>query len=46
MRKALTMGAVLIGVYIIVANATGFGKAMTSTASGVATTVKVFQGRG
>jgi hypothetical protein len=45
MQKALKYGAVLIGAYIAVANATGFGKVITSlTGLGVGVT-KTLQGR-
>lgn len=45
MKKVLTYTAVLVGLYLVVANATGFGKAVSSTAQGYATGVKVLQGR-
>jgi hypothetical protein len=45
MRKALLYGAVLIGVYIATAYATGFGTDVTNTANGVATVAKTLQGR-
>lgn len=45
MRKALTYTAVLVGAYLVVANATGFGKAVSAAASGYATAVRTLQGR-
>lgn len=41
---ALTFGAV--GLYLIVANATGFGKAVSAVGSNYVQGVKVLQGRG
>lgn len=45
MRKALFYSATLIGTYLIVANATGFGRALTAAGGFVRTSVKTFQGR-
>lgn len=45
MRKVIFYGAVLIGVYLATAYATGFGTDVTNTASGVSTVVKSLQGR-
>lgn len=45
MKTALKYGAVLIGLYIVVANGTNFGKAFSSTANGTASVAKTLQGR-
>lgn len=45
MRKVIFYGAVLIGVYIAAAYATGFGADVTNTATGTATVIKTLQGR-
>jgi hypothetical protein len=45
MRKALTYGAGLIALYLVVANATGFGKAITSAGTAGTGVVKGLQGR-
>jgi hypothetical protein len=45
MRKALTYTAILIATYLVVANATNFGKAIGASASAYATGVKALQGR-
>jgi len=45
MRKALTYAAGLIAVYLLVANATGAGKVLTSAGSASTGLVKAFQGR-
>jgi hypothetical protein len=45
MKKALTYTAMLVGAYLIVANATGFGKAVSAAAGGYSTAVKTLQGR-
>jgi hypothetical protein len=44
-RKALTYTAVLIGTYLVLARATGFGKVMSSSASAYVKSVKALQGR-
>lgn len=45
MLKVLKIGGSLIALYLIVANATGFGKDVSSSASGGVSLVKAFQGR-
>jgi hypothetical protein len=45
MRKALTYGTSLIGLYLVVAYATGSGKVISAGTSGAANLVKTFQGR-
>jgi len=45
MKKALLYTALLVGTYIVVANATGFGKAVSATAAGYSQGVKTLQGR-
>lgn len=44
-RKALTYGAGLIALYLLVAHQTNSGKLVTDAASGGSTIVKSFQGR-
>lgn len=46
MKKALTIGGVLIGTYLIVNYATGAGKVLGDGATGTATIIKALQGRG
>ena len=45
LRKGLLYTAVLVGVYLVVANATGAGRVIQAGASGYATGVKALQGR-
>jgi len=45
MRKALFYSAVLIGTYLVVANATGAGKFLTAGGTSASTVIKAFQGR-
>lgn len=45
MKKVIVISGVLIGVYIVVANATGFGKAFGAAAEGVTKYAKTLQGR-
>lgn len=45
-RTYLKYSAVLIGLYLIVNNATGAGTILTKGAAGVATVDKSLQGRG
>lgn len=45
LKKTLLYTAALVGVYLVVANATGFGTAISSTAGAYATAVKTLQGR-
>lgn len=45
MRKFLTYGAGLIALYLIVANATGFGTALSASGNVLTGGVKAFQGR-
>jgi hypothetical protein len=45
-KQMLKYGAVLIGLYVVVANGTNFGSAFTQSAQGGATVIKAFQGRG
>jgi hypothetical protein len=45
MKKALVYVAVLTGLYIAVANATGSGTLITDTVSGAGTFEKTLQGR-
>ena len=44
-RKALGWGAGLIALYLVVANATGFGTDVTQSANGASTVAKTLQGR-
>lgn len=44
-RKGLTYTAVLIGVYLVVANATGFGNALKSAGTAGSGFVKTLQAR-
>lgn len=44
-RKALLYGAILIGTYLAVSNATGGGKILSSGADGSVKIIKAFQGR-
>lgn len=46
MKRALLYGAVLIGAYLVVANATAAGRLIGSTGQAVVPVVKAFQGRG
>lgn len=45
MKKALTYGAGLIATYLVVANATGFGKAINAVGGQAVAVGKMFQGR-
>lgn len=45
MRTALTYGAALIAVYLLVAHATGGGQLLSSAGSATSSVVKTFQGR-
>ncbi len=45
MQKALTYTAVLVGVYLVVANATGFGRALGAASNAYNTGVRTLQGR-
>lgn len=45
MKKALTYGAGLIALYLLVEYSTGTGKLLTEGAAGASTLVKTFQGR-
>lgn len=44
-RNALKYGATLIGLYLLVAYATGSGKVITDAASGTGSVIKAFQAR-
>lgn len=46
MKKALTYGAGLIALYLLVEYSTGTGTLLKNGASGTATVVKALQGRG
>jgi hypothetical protein len=45
MKQALFYTAILVGVYLVVSNATGAGKLLTSAGSAYVGGVKVLQGR-
>lgn len=45
MKKFMLYSAALIGTYIVVANATGFGRAFNAVSSGVTGYAKTLQGR-
>lgn len=45
MKKFLTLSAVLIGTYLVVANASGAGKLLSSAGSAYSGAVKTLQGR-
>ena len=45
MGKALKYGAALIGAYLVVAYATGFGKAVSATGGQAVALTKALQGR-
>lgn len=45
LKKTLLYSAGLIALYLVVVNATGFSKDVTSGASGGTSLVKAFQGR-
>lgn len=45
MKKVLVPVFGLIGLYVVVANATGFGVAVKSGAAGGSTLIKTLQGR-
>ena len=45
MKKALTYGAGLIAVYLVVAHGTGAKTVISSGASGAVSTIKALQGR-
>lgn len=44
-RQALKLGGVLIGMYLLVAYATGSGKVISTTTSGGVGLIKALQGR-
>lgn len=46
MKKALTIGGGLIGIYLLVNYATGTGTVLTTGAAGTSTVIKALQGRG
>lgn len=46
LRKALTYGAGLIAIYLVVANSTGTKNVLTSGSSGLVNLTKALQGRG
>lgn len=46
MRKYVVMGAVLIALYIVVANSKGFSSDASATATGGSNLVRAFQGKG
>lgn len=45
LRKFAEYGAGLIALYLVVANASGFGTAMTGVRDATTDTIKAFQGR-
>jgi hypothetical protein len=45
MRKALVIGGSLIGLYLVVAYATGSGKVIDASTRGASGVIKAFQGR-
>lgn len=45
MQRALKWGAGLIALYLVVANATGFGNDVKNTATGSVSFIKALQGR-
>jgi hypothetical protein len=45
LQRGIKWGMGLIALYLIVANATGFGTDVTNTASGSVSLVKALQGR-
>jgi hypothetical protein len=46
MKQGVKYGVILIGLYIVVANASGAGTAFTSGANGISTVTRTLQGRG
>jgi hypothetical protein len=44
-KKMLTYGAGLIATFLVVRNASGSGKIISSGAAGISTVTKTFQGR-
>lgn len=44
-KQFLKTGGVLIGLYLVVSYATGFGKAVNASSSGTVGVIKAFQGR-
>lgn len=44
-KKVLLYTGILVGSYLVLANATGFGKAVSAGASGYSTVVRTLQGR-
>jgi hypothetical protein len=44
-NKALKYGAVLIGIYLAVAYASGSGRILSTGSTGISNVVKAFQGR-
>ncbi|MGI8685125.1 MAG: hypothetical protein ACR2MO_08585 [Acidimicrobiales bacterium] len=45
MRNALKLSSALIGLYLVVAYATGSGKVITASTTGAGGVIKAFQGR-
>jgi len=46
LNKPIVAGVFLIGLYLVVANATGFGRAVGAGGDATVSVVKAFQGRG
>jgi hypothetical protein len=44
-NRVIKTGAALIGLYLVVQYATGFGKSVQAASSGSASVIKAFQGR-
>lgn len=44
-KKALVVGGLLIGAYLVVNNATGSGTLIKNSTSGATSVIKAFQGR-
>lgn len=45
MKTAVKYGATLIGLYLVVAYATGSGRLINASSSGASNVIKAFQGR-
>jgi hypothetical protein len=45
LRQAMKYGAVLVGLYVVVANASGFGTVFSQGANGLSGVTKTLQGR-
>ncbi len=45
MRNGIKLAAILIGAYLVLANATGFGKAISATSKGAVDLTTALQGR-